>query len=163
MKLICMILTLLLSAATVFGGQVKKEDAFWTATQNKVQKLKLTSRKSNTGAATVAGVKGAKNDRTDIYWKGKEKKIVISEDELQKFNVAMELQSSGEKAKALKQFEVFLQEFPKSPLHADGTQAVQILKEELAASVSPVPTAGTPALPPVASTVPATAEKPAAK
>ena len=123
--------TLIFSAMTVFGADAKKEDTFWVTTQSKVQKLKLTSKKSNPAAATIAGVKGAKNDRTDIYWKGKEKKVEISEDELQKFIISMELQSCGEKAKSLKQFEAFILEFPESPLHEEGMKAVQILKNEL--------------------------------
>lgn len=170
MKLTSMVFILILAAATAFGAEVKKDDAFWGSTQNKVQKLKLTSRKTTAASATVAGVKGAKNDRTDIYWKGKEKKIEISEDELQKFNLAMEAQGNGEKAAALKHFEAFLKEFPKSPLHAEGTQAVQLLKAELtaqpSAAVAPAPATkatveAAPAKPtPAATATPAAAPAP---
>lgn len=165
MKLTCMFFILILSTAPAFGAEVKKDDAFWGATQSKVQKLKLTSRKTTAASATVAGVKGAKNDRTDIYWKGKEKKIEVSEDELNKFNLAMEAQGNGEKAAALKHFEAFLKEFPKSPLHAEGTQAVLLLKTELTApapaQAPPPAPAAVPSPSPAGSAVPAAAPAPA--
>lgn len=127
MKLTIVILAMTLSAATVFGAVDKKEGGQLLDTlQGKVQKL--TSRKKNSGPATVAGVKGAKTDRTDIYWKGKEKKLEINEDELQKFKLAIELLGNGEKSQALKHFEDFTKEFPNSHLHAEALQAVQQLR-----------------------------------
>ncbi len=145
MKLTIVIITLMLSAVTAFGVQEKKDAELLGTLQGKVQKL--TSRKKSNGPATVAGVKGAKNDRTDIYWKGKEKKVEINEDELEKFKLAMENLNNGEKAESLKKFEAFLQEFPKSPLHAEGTQAVQLLKAELNPQ-TPATAAAPPATPP---------------
>lgn len=129
MKLMTIIISLMLSVLVAYGAEAKKDAVFWGALQGKVQKL--SSSRKIAASATVAGVKGAKNDRADIYWKGKDKKNEINEEELQKFNSALELQSNGDVTLALKHFETFLQEFPNSPLQAEGREAVQLLKAEL--------------------------------
>lgn len=140
MKLTILIITMTLAAAPVFGAVDKKEEGvLLDKLQNKVQKL--TSKKKNSGPATVAGVKGAKTDRTDIYWKGKEKKLEINEDELQKFKLAIEHLGNGEKDQALKHLDAFIQEFPNSPLVAEAAQAVQQLRSgPLPAAATPLPT-----------------------
>jgi hypothetical protein len=148
MKLSIVVFALLLFAVTALGAQEKKKEPFWNLLQGKVQKL--APRKKNTAPAAVAGIKGSKNDRADIYWKGKEKKVDIDEDELTKFTLAMEYQEKGDKALALKHFNDFLREYPNSSLHGEGVQAVQLLKTELSAQ------------PPAAATITPSAIAPAA-
>lgn len=115
-------------ATVVLAAEDKKNDAL-NSLSGKVQKL--TTTRKNMPSSAVAGVKGTKNDRIDIYWKGKEKTVEVSDDELQKLNAAMELQRNGDKIKALKQYEAFIKEFPGSALHAEVTQTVQSLKKEI--------------------------------
>jgi hypothetical protein len=148
-----MVITLMLFISTAFGEQNKKEEAFWGPLQGKVQKL--TSSKKNTSSATVAGVKGAKNYPADIYWKGREKKVEVSEEEIHKFSIAMEYQSNGEKEMSLKHFEAFLKEYPSSPLYTDGTEAVRLIKAELSAQPP-----ATPAEPQATATAPKASSAP---
>lgn len=177
MKLISIIISLMLSVVVVYGADVKKDAVFWGTLQGKVQKL--SSSRKIAASATVAGVKGAKNDRADIYWKGKDKKNDINEEELLKFNTALEQQSNGNVTQALKHFETFLQEFPNSTLHAEGREAVQLLKAELSpqkseAAATPsgsiipaesaaIPALTAPAIPAVTTTATTTTTAPAAK
>jgi hypothetical protein len=134
------ILLVLLFATTALGADNngkngKNGEPFWCNLQNKTQKL--TPTKKSTAMVAVAGVKGAKNDGADLYWKGREKRVEIGEDEIHKFNVAVECQINGNPNQALQQFEAFLKEFPKSSLRTEGAQAVEMLKAELARQVSP--------------------------
>ena len=153
MRLTITIIILMLCAVIAFGAEKKNDDVLLSTLQGKVQKL--TSRKKNVSTATVAGVKGTKNDRTDIYWKGKEKKVEINEEELQKFKLAMECLTGGEKIIALKHFDAFLKEFPNSPLYAEGMQAVQLLKSAQNPSASvPAATLPSPSAPLTSANVP---------
>jgi hypothetical protein len=82
----------------------------------------------------------------------------------------MESQSNGDKDQALKLFEAFLKDFPNSTLYADGTEAVQRIKDDLStqppvkAPAAPKTKSATPpdAAPPAAAVVPVSAP-PAAK
>jgi len=132
----------LLISAVAFGAQESDKDKFWGSLHVKAQKL--SARKKTTTPAVVAGIKGAKHDKADIYWKGKEGRLKIDEDELQKFNQAVECQSSGEKALALQHFETFLKEYPTSSLHEDCSEAVRLLISELNLPPAPIPTAVSP-------------------
>jgi hypothetical protein len=135
----------LLISAVAFGAQESGKDKFWGSLQGKAQKL--SARKKTTAPAVVAGIKGAKHEKADIYWKGKEGRVEVDEDELQKFNQAVESQSRGEKALALQHFETFLKEYPTSSLREDCLEAVRLLSSELnlppvsapAAKIPPAP------------------------
>lgn len=123
----------LILAATVAHGEQK--DGFWDKLQNKLEKVTPTKKASSTTA--VGGVRGAKNDdAADIYWKGKDKTSELCEEELQKFNLAIESKIKGDNDLALKQFEEFNSVYPQSSLRVEGFQAVEKIKLEIAAAKS---------------------------
>ncbi len=126
----------LLLAVSVARAGVDDKDGFWGGLQAKLQKLAPT--RKSTAVTAVGGVRGAKNGEVaDLYWKGEEKRIVVGEDELEKFNLALESKGKGDNALARKHFEEFLRDFPKSSLRAEAQQAVERLKSEEAAPAAP--------------------------
>jgi hypothetical protein len=135
-KSVMLICSLLLAAAVAHGEQVVKKDAFWDKLSQKLEKITPAKKGSTTTA--VGGVRGAKNeDAADIYWKGKEKSVDMAQDELQKFNTAVESKMKGDNEQALKQFEEFLVLYPQSAFRVEGLQAVEKIKQEIAAAKSP--------------------------
>jgi TolA-binding protein len=130
---IMLIVILAMTAAIAHGGQEGKKDTFWDNLRGKLEKV--TPAKKTTATTAVGGVRGAKSEEAaDIYWKGKETRLEVPEDELQSFNAAVDLASKGEHREALKKFEAFLRLYPQSQLRRDGLQAVDKLKATLAAS-----------------------------
>jgi hypothetical protein len=87
----------------------------------------------------------------------------MAQDEMLKFNGAVESKMKGDNEQALKQFEEFLVMYPQSAFRVEGLQAVEKIKQEIAAAKSP-PVKETPveAAPPAAQAVPAPAAVPAA-
>ena len=125
--------SLVLLATVAHGEQAVRKDAFWEKLASKLEKLTPAKKSSTTTA--VGGVRGAKSDdSTDIYWKGKDKPVEMAEDELQKFNRAVECRMKGDNEQALKQFEEFLAAYPQSAFKVEGLQAVDKLKQEIAAA-----------------------------
>jgi len=131
------ICSLLLAASLAHGGQAVKKEAFW---ENLTQKLeKITPAKKGTTTTAVGGVRGAKNDEaTDIYWKGKEKPVDMAQDEMQIFTAAIDSRMKGDNEAALRQFEEFLAMYPQSAFRVEGLQAVEKIKQEIAAVRNPV-------------------------
>lgn len=118
----------------------QKKDAFWDKLQLKLEKM-VPAKKTTTTTA-VGGVRGAKNDSAaDIYWKGKEKDVEMSDEEIQSFNRAVEAKLKGDNEQALKQFEAFLQQYPQSNFRVEGLQAAEKLRQEIAAAKETVNTA----------------------
>lgn len=151
---------LLLVATFAHGEQTVKKDAFWEKLTQKLEKL--TPAKKGATTTAVGGVRGAKNDdATDIYWKGKEKTQEMAQDEMLKFNGAVESKMKGDNEQALKQFEEFLVMYPQSAFRVEGLQAVEKIKQEIAAAKSQ-PARETPveAAPPAVQAVPAPAAAP---
>lgn len=126
-------LLLVLTAAAAHGGE---KDGFWDKLQNKLEKV--TPAKKASATTAVGGVRGAKNDdATEIYWKGKDKSSEMNEEELHKFNLAVESKVKGDNELAMKQFEEFLAAYPLSPFRVEGLQAVEKIKLEIAAAKNP--------------------------
>lgn len=136
------ICSLLLAATFAHGEQAAKKDAFWEKLSNKLEKL--TPAKKSATTTAVGGVRGAKNDEaTDIYWKGKERSVEMAQEELQKFNGALESKMKGDNEQALKQFEEFLVMYPQSSFRVEGLQAVEKIRQEMAV-VKEAPAGGAP-------------------
>lgn len=136
MKMRITLATALLCITTaLYAQQAPQKDSFWDKLQKKLEKL-IPSKKANT-TTVVGGVRGAKNDdAADIYWKGKEKTVEMNEEEIQKFNLAVESKLKGDNELALKQFEEFLVQYPHSNLRVEGLQATEKLSMEIAAAKS---------------------------
>jgi hypothetical protein len=120
-------------ATAVYADQVPQKDVFWDKLQNKLEKL-VPAKKASTTTA-VGGVRGAKNDEAaDVYWKGKDKAVEVNEEEIQKFNLAVECKLKGDNESALKHFEEFLVQYPQSHLRVESLQAVEKLKVDIASA-----------------------------
>ena len=125
-----LMLIMLLTVVFVCGAQGAEKDTFWDTL--KVKLSKITPAKKVDVTTSVAGVRGAKNSSdSDVYWKGKDKSEFVTEEELQKFNLAVDAKVKGNNEQALKQFEEFLNGYPQSPLRLDALQAVEKIKIEL--------------------------------
>lgn len=136
---------LVLSAALAYGEQ---KDGFWDKLQYKLEKV--TPAKKGSATTAVGGVRGAKNDEaTDVYWKGKDKTSEVNEDEMLKFNLALESKLKGDNELALKQFEEFLSAYPQSTFRVEGLQAVEKIRVEMAAknALNTAPAVSVPAPP----------------
>lgn len=126
----------MLIVSVVLAGQDGKGEGFWNALRSKLEKV--TPTRKSTATTAVGGVRGAKNDEAvDIYWKGKNNRAEIGEDELEKFNLAVECRLKGDNKLAQKHFEEFLQDYPNSSLRTEGLQAVEKLKAERAGKGAP--------------------------
>jgi|GEM_PF-878681 len=131
------ICSLLLAASLAHGEQAVKKEAFWEKLTQKLEKV--TPAKKGATTTAVGGVRGAKNDEaTDIYWKGKEKPVDMAQDEMQAFAAAIDSRMKGDNEAALRQFEEFLVMYPQSAFRVEGLQAVEKIKQEIAAARSPV-------------------------
>lgn len=123
-------------ATAVYAEQGGKKDVFWDKLQNKLEKL--TPAKKAAATTAVGGVRGAKNDdAADIYWKGKDKSVEMNEEEMQKFNLAVESKLKGDNELALKHFEEFLDQYPQSAFRVEGLQAAEKIRMEIAAARAP--------------------------
>lgn len=149
------ICSLLLAATVAQGGQAVKKDAFWEKLTQKLEKV--TPAKKGATTTAVGGVRGAKNDEaTDIYWKGKEKSVDMAQEEMQLFNAAVDSRMKGDNEAALRQFEEFLVMYPQSSFRVEGLQAVEKIKQEMAAAGGGVVDAARPVkAEPVSSPAPA--------
>jgi hypothetical protein len=131
MKKSAMLLGMLLLMSAPVSGEQK--EGFWDKLQTKLEKITPTKKVSTTSA--VGGVRGAKNDdASDIYWKGRDKTLEMSDEELEKFNIAMESRRKGDNELSLKQFEEFLNLYPQSQFRVEGLQAAEVLRSEIAAA-----------------------------
>jgi len=134
---------LMLGALLVFvlanGAQGAGKDSFWDNLQGKLEKV--TPAKKSGVTTAVGGVRGAKNESADMYWKGKDKTPSVPEEELQKFRIALDTRVKGNNEEALKLFQEFLNAYPQSSLRVEGLQAVDKIKAEMAAAKAPAKTA----------------------
>lgn len=132
-KKIAFFLMLILVAAVAHGEQ---KNGFWDKLQYKLEKV--TPAKKASATTAVGGVRGAKNDDAmDIYWKGKDKSPELNEEELQKFNLAVESKLKGDNESSLKQFNEFLDMYPNSTFRVEGLQAVDMIKLDIATAKNP--------------------------
>ncbi len=129
-------LAVLLTALIACGAAAAEKDDFWGVLQGKLQKV--TPGKKSVATTAVGGVRGARNDSPeDVYWKGREKEKPVAEEELRKFNQALETKLKGDNEKALALFEEFLSAYPQSALRIEGLQAVEKIKQESAEARAP--------------------------
>lgn len=137
-RIVFAVLGVMLVVTVGLAGQDGKGDGFWSALKSKLEKI--TPTRKSTATTAVGGVRGAKNDEAaDIYWKGKNKRAEVGEDELDKFNLAVECGLKGENKLAQKHFEEFLQDYPNSSLRPEGLKAVERLKAQEAGKGASMP------------------------
>ena len=128
-RAIIVVLVLLLSAGVVCAEVGKSEKTFWDGLRSKIEKVTPTKKTSVTTA--VGGVRGARNeDDSELYWKGKEDVLAVSEGELTAFNEAMQTAIDGDKTRAAELFESFVAQYPMSELRQDSLHALENLKTD---------------------------------
>jgi hypothetical protein len=123
----------LIALLTLAGVATAQETpSFWEQLRNKLQGV--TPQKKNTATTAVGGVRGAKDQTAEnLYWKGEEKALVVSEEELSSFNNASLAAMEGRNEVALSQFQQFLSSYPQSALKPDALAAIAQLQPAAAA------------------------------
>ena len=126
-KIVITALVFFLSVGLACADVEKSKKSFWDVLRNKIEKVTPTKKTSVTTA--VGGVRGAQNeDGSELYWKGKEDVLAVSEDELTAFNEAMQTAIDGDNARAAELFESFVARYPMSELRQDSLHALENLK-----------------------------------
>lgn len=123
---IATVLTLLLSSAA--GAAENTKAGFWDRLKEKTEKI--TPRKKPAANTAVGGVRSAKLQETELYWKGKEKPLEAGEEELDVFKQALKQAAAGERDESIRSFEAFLNQYPESQLKKDTQRALDQLKLE---------------------------------
>jgi len=122
--LVILLSLVFLMVSVSFAGDNEKE-SWWQQLKSKIEKIK--PKRDITVTTAAGGVRGAKDESFDtLYWKGKDE--AVSEEEFNKFNLALEYALSGDNEKALESFEEFLEGYPQSPLRQDAEKAITHLK-----------------------------------
>lgn len=127
LRVVIVVLVLFLSIGIASAEVNKTKKSFWDGLRSKIEKVTPTKKTSVTTA--VGGVRGAKNeDGSELYWKGKEDVLAVSEDELTAFNNAMKTAIDGDNTRAAELFESFVAQYPMSELRQDSLHALENLK-----------------------------------
>ncbi|MBU0681938.1 MAG: hypothetical protein KKD73_11015 [Proteobacteria bacterium] len=132
-KTLGLLIAALFLAVIVQAAEPVKDEAVsvWEKIRNKIEKITPKQKPSVTTA--VGGVRGAKSDSHELYWKGEEKPLAISAEEIDLFSSALQLAESGAGSEATTSFQDFLEKYPQSPLVDDAKNAlVELAKEQMA-------------------------------
>ncbi len=125
--------TLVLALLTLFvsslsWGAEAPQAGFWDNLKAKIEKV--TPRKKVNANTAVGGVRSARQQDDDLYWKGKEASLEADQDELEVFKQALQKAAAGQRDESVKLFEEFLGRYPYSQLKEDCLKALQQLKQE---------------------------------
>jgi len=130
-KVIILTLALVLAASVLYAEDVKKERGFWDNLLKKVMHIIPRKRATDMTTTAVAGIRGAEGESAGkLYWKGKKEELVVSAEELEKFNNSLTLAMDGKNEESLKSFEEFLATYPESQLRGDALGAIKNLQAE---------------------------------
>jgi TolA-binding protein len=130
--------TMVVLVACIFlagGGQAAEPDkdaaTLWEKIRGKIEQI--TPKQKPTVTTAVGGVRGAKTDGNELYWKGEEEPAAVGAEELELFSAALGQAESGADREAATSFEDFLAKYPSSSLAEDAQSAlVELAKEKLA-------------------------------
>ncbi|PLX80329.1 MAG: hypothetical protein C0615_00980 [Desulfuromonas sp.] len=126
-RLLTIILLVLGLALPALADESKSEESFWDVLRSKIEKVTPTKKAKVTTA--VGGVRGSLTEsESELYWKGKEERLEIPEEELELFNGAMTAATIGDRDVAIDLFESFVSEYPESALHEDSLLALKFLR-----------------------------------
>jgi TolA-binding protein len=132
-KTLGLLIATLFLAVIVQAAEPAKEEvsSVWEKIRNKIEKITPKQKPSVTTA--VGGVRGARNDSHELYWKGEEKPLAISSEEIDRFSSALQLAESGAGSEATTSFQDFLEKYPDSLLVDDAKNAlVELAKVQTA-------------------------------
>lgn len=120
-SLLALTVTLIAVPATA-----EQEGNFWQGLQSKLEKI--TPQRKAPVTTAVGGVRGSKDQSADsLYWKGEEA-LPIGEDELRRFQEAVQAATAGNRQAATDQFAAFLNDYPRSALREDAQLALKALE-----------------------------------
>lgn len=128
MKRMMMTALLSLLAATMTVAAEPTQGGFWDGLRAKVEKV--TPRKKTSGGTAVGGVRSARQQDAELYWKGKEQALEADEEEIEVFKQALRKAAGGEREESARLFEAFLGNYPHSQLKADCLKALEQLRQE---------------------------------
>ena len=126
-KPILSLVILLLFAVTTQAAEAP-QPSFWDSLKSRIEKV--TPRKKIIGTTAVGGVRSAKQQDENLYWKGKDVALEADEDELSLFKQALHSAESGKRNETIAFFESFLARYPQSQLKDDCLKAIAQLKQE---------------------------------
>ena len=121
-------MVLMLCSAAAVAAETAQPVGYWGALKVRIEKV--TPRKKNSAHTAVGGVRSAKQDDAELYWKGRDAALEADEDELTVFKQALRLASNGQRGESIKLFEGFLATYPQSQLKDDCLKALEQLKVE---------------------------------
>ena len=124
--LLTALLALFVSSAAVAAET--PQAGFWEALKAKAEKV--TPRKKSPANTAVGGVRSAKQQEAELYWKGKEQPLEADAEELDVFKQALQMAAGGQRQESIKLFEAFLGRYPQSQLKMDCLKALEQLKQE---------------------------------
>lgn len=127
MKRMALAIVLPLFAALHASAAEPAKGGFWDNLKAKIEKV-TPSRKSSVNTA-VGGVRSAKQQDAELYWKGKDPLLEADRDELDLFKQALNKAIRGEREESIKLFEAFLGRYTQSQLKEDCLKALEQLRE----------------------------------
>ena len=132
MKNILLICAILVFSVTAVNAeeQAREDVPFWVKIRLKIEQI--TPQKKPTVTTAVGGVRGAKRGAgKELYWKGEAvNPVVIGEQELARFDEALQKVEAGETEAARQLFEGFVVEFPASELKTDALLALKEMDKD---------------------------------
>lgn len=132
-RILALVLVFILSLTfAVAVAQERKESGLAAWLKDLQKKIKLIMpQKSLPMETAIAGIRGTKEEqKTKLYWKGKDGDEPVSEAELAEFKSAVDLAEKGEKGTAIKELEEFMAQFPDSALIPDAKKTLDLVKAE---------------------------------
>jgi len=109
--------------------QKSAKEVLQTWLKNLRKKINQTQSKQGKLVA-VGAVRGAEQDPTPLYWKGKKSEGLVQSAELKDFNDALEPALNDDVAGSKSKLEAFISAYPNSPMIPDAQEALKKLAEE---------------------------------
>src|SRR3989339_1875286 len=122
-----LLVSLALTTPLLYADEKKPAEAsFWEKLRAKIEQM--APQKRVTATPAVGGVRGSKMAADDVYWKGEQLAQTVDAEELEMFQIAMALATTGEVEKAQAAFTAFVAKNPDSSLRKDADQALAQLQ-----------------------------------
>ncbi len=96
-------------------------------------KLDHTAQRANkptAGSASVAGLRGAKQEKSALYWKEKKGSQAVDVAEVKVYREAVEQARQGKRAEAIAALNAFQEKYPKSALLPDVQDTLHRLSQD---------------------------------
>jgi len=130
MRKLCIIcIAILMSySISIADDESPAKEGLWERLRVKIENV--TPKKKLIAVTAVGGVRGAKNELEELYWKDEVKDTDVPEEELLKFSTVVHAASEAPVEKALALLEGFIVENPNSFFVNDAKDAVAQLQQK---------------------------------